>query len=345
MPHIKLTDLAIQKLPYGKGQITYWCREMKGFGVRVGTRSKTFIRIDSDGIRHKLGVYPLCILADARRRALTARHAGSAPPTPTTTLAAHFEAFEQLHLPKLAPRTAQEWTRLLRRITHLPNPSQREIIQILETLRPSESNHTTVALNRLYSWLFDTGRIKESLKFKKLHKEKSRTRVLTDDEIRRIWAASKKMSKYGALVRLLLMTGQRKSEIEHIAKAERTNVIAWPTSKNGHPHTIPMLFPYRAEITIILNEKPLNNYDRLLKRLQGLSGTSDWTLHDLRRTAASSLASISTAPHLIERILNHTAKGVAATYNRYQYQTEMRDALTKYHAHLMKVIEKPESGG
>ena len=55
-----------------------------------------------------------------------------------------------------------------------------------------------------------------------------------------------------------------------------------------------------------------------------------WTLHDLRRTFATHLASLRVPPHIIERILNHssgTISGVAAIYNRFSYQDEMREAI------------------
>jgi hypothetical protein len=64
-------------------------------------------------------------------------------------------------------------------------------------------------------------------------------------------------------------------------------------------------------------------------KLDGLSKVANWTLHDLRRTAATHMASLGVAPHVIERILNHSKGilgGVAGTYNRFQYLPEMRAA-------------------
>jgi integrase len=66
-----------------------------------------------------------------------------------------------------------------------------------------------------------------------------------------------------------------------------------------------------------------------------------WWLHDLRRTAASSMARLGVAPHVIERVLNHISgsqAGVAGIYNRYGYQTEKRQALEAWAQHLAQVV-------
>jgi hypothetical protein len=69
--------------------------------------------------------------------------------------------------------------------------------------------------------------------------------------------------------------------------------------------------------------------------------TQPWTLHDLRRTAASGMARIGIPPHVIEAALNHktgTIKGVAAVYNRYSYAAEKRQALSAWSRRLAAVI-------
>jgi hypothetical protein len=71
MPHVRLTDVSISKLPHTKTQVTYWDTSggLPGFGVRVGARRKTFVLIVNDGHRIKLGQYPLTSLKEARREA------------------------------------------------------------------------------------------------------------------------------------------------------------------------------------------------------------------------------------------------------------------------------------
>lgn len=78
-----------------------------------------------------------------------------------------------------------------------------------------------------------------------------------------------------------------------------------------------------------------------MRKLDALSEVSGWTLHDLRRTAATHMARLGTSPHVIERILNHisgTFGGVAGVYNRFQYLDEMRDALEAWEQGLSGVL-------
>jgi integrase len=67
----------------------------------------------------------------------------------------------------------------------------------------------------------------------------------------------------------------------------------------------------------------------------------DWTLHDLRRTAATRMAELGVLPHVVERVLNHvsgTFGRVAGIYNRFQYADEMRDALTTWEGHVLALV-------
>ena len=67
---------------------------------------------------------------------------------------------------------------------------------------------------------------------------------------------------------------------------------------------------------------------------------ADWVLHDIRRSVATHLAETGiAAPHVIEKILNHTAGGVAAIYNRSQLMNERRDALEKWSAYVQGLVE------
>jgi hypothetical protein len=76
--------------------------------------------------------------------------------------------------------------------------------------------------------------------------------------------------------------------------------------------------------------------------VQRMSSTTGWTLHDLRRSAATNLARLGVAPHILERILNHTSGnfgGVARVYNRFQYVDEMRAALQSWDQHILLLRE------
>lgn len=121
-------------------------------------------------------------------------------------------------------------------------------------------------------------------------------------------------------------------------------------TKNGREHTFPLgsiafqllnsaissnaraLFPARGS-----DAKPFNGWSKSKAALDQLSGVTDWTLHDLRRTVATRMAELGVAPHVIERILNHvtgTMSPLSRVYNRASFLAEMRAAIELWEAHL-----------
>lgn len=88
------------------------------------------------------------------------------------------------------------------------------------------------------------------------------------------------------------------------------------------------VFPARAA-----SANSFSGFSRAKARLDAFAGITGWVVHDLRRTAATGMARLGVAPHVVERILNHTSGtlgGVAGVYNRFGYLPEMRDALERW---------------
>lgn len=86
-------------------------------------------------------------------------------------------------------------------------------------------------------------------------------------------------------------------------------------------------------------KSPVSGFSKALRRLSEGSQTTDWRWHDLRRTAASGMARLSVAPHVVEKVLNHVSgsiAGVAAVYNRHGYNNEKRDALEQWGSALAR---------
>jgi integrase len=78
-------------------------------------------------------------------------------------------------------------------------------------------------------------------------------------------------------------------------------------------------------------------WSRHKKRLDDISGVTDWTLHDLRRTFATGLNEHGlTQPHIVEALLNHVHKGVAGTYNRALYLKEKTSAISAWEDYLSR---------
>jgi integrase len=188
----------------------------------------------------------------------------------------------------------------------------------------------------------------------------ARERVLTDGELVEIWRACGD-NDYGRIIRLLIITGQRREEIASLSWPELDldkMVISLPgdRTKNHRPHDVPL----SDQAVAILNEVPrrdgrdflfgaangaFSGYSKskvaLDKRIlaaraapaRGHQPMPEWRLHDIRRTVATRMADIRIQPHVIEAVLNHVSghrAGVAGVYNRSLYADEKRDALVRW---------------
>jgi integrase len=93
----------------------------------------------------------------------------------------------------------------------------------------------------------------------------------------------------------------------------------------------------------VLGTKPFQEFSRAKRRLDQLSGVTEWRLHDLRRTCVSGMARLGIAPHVADKILNHqagTISGVAAVYQRHEFFSERRQALDLWGAHVGEILNE-----
>lgn len=168
--------------------------------------------------------------------------------------------------------------------------------------------------------------------------EKTRARVLTDDELR--WVLRLEHRQYGPLLRALLLTGLRISE----AQAGTTDHLdggTWhiPENKSSRPHWVAV---------VPLLKKQFGNFDDYLFAVRSPTAVQTWmkrhgvgfTPHDLRRTFATRLAGLGVAPHVVEKCLNHQMQGVMATYNRHDYEAERKAAAIAWEAELKRINAK-----
>jgi len=179
----------------------------------------------------------------------------------------------------------------------------------------------------------------------------SRERVLTPEELRKLLRALSD-NRFSEIVRLLLLTGCRRTEIGNLQWSEidlprKLIVLAPARTKNGRGLELPLSTQALAVIerTPRRNTTPflfsdVNGYrswDQDKLRLDARLGIAPYRLHDLRRTAATGLAELGVLPHIVEACLNHQSghkAGVAGVYNRARYVDEMRAALQKWADHI-----------
>ena len=187
--------------------------------------------------------------------------------------------------------------------------------------------------------------------------ERRRDRVLTQAEIREVWQA---LEPEDAVVRALftvrLLTAQRGGEVHRLRWQDLDMDTSWWTipaefSKNGLPHRVPVSPPVLAIIrehqrmarssTWVfpspVHDQPVANIYSALKRVKERS-TVSFEPHDLRRTAASMMASAGVNRVVIGKILNHAEPGVTAVYDRHSYDAEKRQALDAWARTLTAIL-------
>jgi integrase len=117
-------------------------------------------------------------------------------------------------------------------------------------------------------------------------------------------------------------------------------------TKNAREQTVPLsaatlaLLPTRGDRPFLFGSGPrgFSNWSQAKEKLDGRLTIAPWRLHDLRRTAATGMADrLGVLPHVVEALLNHIPSGVAATYNRAKYLTEVREALWRWSDHLAAI--------
>jgi integrase len=355
------TDLKIQSLPEGE----FWDSKLGAFGLRVGKRTKTFLLIKGNR-RVKIASYPATSLAEARRKALTLK--GSQVNGGTDlTLEEAIELFYRTHCHSYRPSSLYQTQHLLKKLEPLYGKklgavTTHDLFAIIDRQKRVAANLTFGAARTFFRFCARRRLIEKSplQDLGKPHKTQSRSRVLTDDELRAIHRACvADGGTFSKIVLLLMYSGQRRGEISAIQSSwlqcNSTPTITFPSNvaKNGREHTIPLnsltsqliepllqtpslLFPATGK-----PKKPFNNWSKSKNALDKLCGVKDWTLHDLRRTYASIQARLGTPVHVIERLLNHVSgqiSGVAAVYNRYDYMPEMREATERYEEFWQRIL-------
>jgi integrase len=243
-----------------------------------------------------------------------------------------------------------------------------DVIALLEAIAdrgsPIMANRTLAALRKFLNWCVARGIIDKSPAdgAEAPGKETKRDRTLTDDELRRVLVAARQIGfPYGSIVELLAITGQRREEVASMSWSEldlgaRTWTIPAARSKNNKPHIVHLSDPARrlleqvprtGESVFSTNGKtPFQGFSKAKRQLDDLSGVTDWTLHDLRRTVVSGMARLGILPHIADKVLNHqtgTISGVAAVYQRHDFLDERKSALDQWGGHVTKLLHAPSN--
>ena len=414
MPRASLTAVSVEKLkPPRLGQIEYYDRRLPGFGLRVSHRgSKSWFlmtRLDGRLLRVTLGKYPAISLADAREQARSAARVASEGKDPReikaaakqkrqeerqNTFSACAADFLEKHAKRrLRPSTQREYGRILtgsdtrhwqgKPIAQL---SKRDVLDVLEVMdrrgSPGAAKRALVYLRKFFNWCAerDILTVVPTDRIRSPHPEVKRDRVLSDEELQYVLAAiDAEDGVFGPLIRVLLLTGQRRAEVAGMRWSELRNLdgaealweIPSERTKNKQSHLVPLSPAVRKIISDMpqigdlvfttTGETPVSGFGRAKQRLDahinmmrdadGLTHIPPWTLHDLRRTMVTIMnEQLSVAPHVVEAVVNHMSglskAGVAGVYNRALYMENRRAALgdwSKYADRLRALRKRPRS--
>jgi integrase len=220
------------------------------------------------------------------------------------------------------------------------------------------ANRTRASLSAMFVWAMGEGlaAVNPVINTNR-REEKTRDRVLSNDELRTIWQALED-DDYSVIVKLLMLTGQRANEIAGLRWSEvdlRNSLISLPgeRTKNGRPHDIAIA---DGVVRALLEMRQKSDRDLIFGRGDGpfscwskakaaldkrTNGIKHWTIHDVRRSVATGMADIGIQPHIIEAVLNHVSGhkgGIAGIYNRAQYSAEKAQALARWDEHLAAVV-------
>lgn len=371
-----LTDLGVAKLKPKTKRYHYADPELAGFYVRVqptGGKSYAAFARGPSGKQELITIGTTTLsIAEARERARTAmqRVKDGLPAFPPPTLSFGSVATEWV-VRKAEPEEFRSLPEIRRQLAKniLPRWNDLEITSIGKTAISAlldriqdecgarQADWCLTVIRMILRWhasrvdgynppLF-IGMRRQS------PKKQRRSRTLEDREICAVWAAAEVSGTYGALIKVLLLTGQRLDKALNMAwpdLLDDKNVWKIRTKsprEKAHGGTL-RLPPLARSILVCLprfaknpyvfagRKGHINGLSKAKERFDEICGVSDWTLHDLRRTARTLMPRAGVTSDTAERVLGHTMEGIRGIYDWHSYANEKADALQ----HLADLVEE-----
>ena len=387
MPKLLITDIVARTAkPVSGKQVSIWDTGTKGFGLRINPQgTKTWQAMIGDNRqRVTIGHYPDMTLKEARTLALSVIANREAPPKASTVAVPYLTSaavakFIELHHANSRPSWRKEQQRILTKhflSIHGDRPIEKitavHVLAVTDSLArlPSEQLHVHRALKTFFKWAANRQLISLSpiANLPLPTKANERDRLLTDDELKRIYNAAVELDHpFGYIVLICIHTGLRRGEVgclkwsyitpEHIT-------IPKEIAKNGREHVLPNLI---ADNLALISRKtetfidedgnsverpseyvfpssvgtPFGAWGRHKVRLDALCGVQDFVLHDFRRYLSSTMRRLGVPIDVTETILNHVSGSrsqIQRIYDRHDRLPEMKQALSLYEKHLAALI-------
>jgi integrase len=376
-----LTDRTIAALKPalpGKRRLV-WDAIIPGLGVRVTDRGvRTFVLVKRyPGSRHpairSLGVVGAITLAQARdtaREWLDQIRKGVDPQARETERREQtFEAIASGYLTRKAKdhRSRGQTEATLARLVYpifgtrpIDAITRSDVVRMLDQIEddngPMMANRTLGIIGRVFDWHSTRTDAFRSpiVKGMKRGEEQSRSRTLTDDELRAVWTAATAYGHpYGPMLRFILLTASRRNEALYATRAEIVGAewtIPAERYKTKIDHVIPMS---KAALAIVEGlpevgflftsngKQAIGGHSRHKAAIDEASGVEGWTIHDLRRTARSLMSRAGVPTDHAERCLGHVIGGVRGVYDRHEFRDEKRQGFEAL-AGLVERIVNPQ---
>ena len=316
-----LSDLAVRRIkPPAAGQVDIFDQGYPGFALRVsyggGKSWVYFYRLGNRLRRKSLGTYPAITLAEARELWRQAKHEVllGRDPAWRDSSRSNFETVARawLRRDQAQNKSVAEVTRIVEkellpvwRHRSITDIRQHDILVLADTIADRGAvvmaRRVLAYVHRLFRWAKGRGIIESNpaADLPKPGREIARDRVLTDDELAAVWKNAEALGwPYGDAIRLLILTGARRSEISDLQWPEvdgSTIKLTGARTKNGEPHKIPLSNPAKlvfSQIPRIAGSefvfgKPLSGGAWSQAKLKfATAGIPHWRIHDLRRTVS-----------------------------------------------------------
>jgi integrase len=395
---VKLTQRKIDSLecPPGKKDALVFDDEQAGLGVRItASGGKGFLaQYSYAGAKRRipLGSCSAISLAAARDavRAILGDVAKGRDPAAdrkeatqetrrkathdALTLGALLGQWESLRLVDKRKRYAVEAVRALRYAfaKYLTVPAgdldRAAVVRVLDSLtmdgKAAMASRTAAYGRACYHWAVKRGSLASNpFQDLPLAPIAKRERVLTKQEIHAVWESTRGAGSFNAIVRMLMLTGQRREEVtamtwDEIAPDHSTWTIPASRAKNGVAHFVPLSPQAQAilraaprierdavaeepELVFPGQRGPFRGFSKSKEALDKASGVQDWRLHDLRRTLATGLQRLGVRLEVTEAVLNHVSgsrAGIVGVYQRHEWADEKGAALNAWGANVAAII-------
>ena len=380
MPRRALTAIVVERIkPPARGQVEIFDRGYPGFALRVsyggGKAWSMFYRHGGKLRRLTLGLYPAMGLAEAREAWRETRKLVAMGQDPAQSAIKAGDAINSVIEDWLkrdkrdakASSLYQTRSAINRDVLPVWNGrlintiSKRDVIELLDRIidrgAPGKARSVHAHLHRFFKWA--VGR--EIIRISPMDglecpvTANRRDRVLSDDELVKVWGAADD-GPFGDILKLLILTGARREEITQLRWSEVAgNTISLPgeRTKTGEPRLIPLSGPATALLKgasrngsdfvfTADGKRPVNGWSRAKRRLDAATKINQpWVIHDIRRTVATGCQRLGASLQSVEALLGHTAgsrAGIVRVYQVHDFAAEKRQAVEKWGAHVMALI-------